>query len=64
MPTTSSQHTPARGSRKDRDAVDDEGGFVAATAAEALASSGWSVGIGTSFTSVAARVGKPPLLSG
>jgi NADPH-dependent 2,4-dienoyl-CoA reductase/sulfur reductase-like enzyme len=36
--------------------VDDEGGFVAATAAEALASAGWSVRIATSFTSVAADV--------
>jgi hypothetical protein len=36
--------------------VDDEGGFVAATAAEALASAGWSVRIATSFTSVAAYV--------
>jgi hypothetical protein len=36
--------------------VDDEGAFVAATAAEALASSDWSVRIATSFTSVAARV--------
>src|SRR5262249_16624604 len=36
--------------------VDDEGGFVAATAAEALASAGWSVRIATSFTSVAAHV--------
>jgi hypothetical protein len=35
--------------------VDDEGGFVAATAAEALASAGWSVRIATSFTSVAAH---------
>jgi 2,4-dienoyl-CoA reductase-like NADH-dependent reductase (Old Yellow Enzyme family) len=33
--------------------VDDEGGFVAATAAEALASAGWSVRIATSFMSVA-----------
>jgi 2,4-dienoyl-CoA reductase-like NADH-dependent reductase (Old Yellow Enzyme family) len=36
--------------------VDDEGGFVAATAAEALASAGWSVRIATSFTAVAAHV--------
>jgi hypothetical protein len=36
--------------------VDDEGGFVAATAAEALASAGWSLRIATSFTSVAASV--------
>lgn len=36
--------------------VDDEGGFVAATAAEALASVGWSVRITTSFMSVAANV--------
>jgi hypothetical protein len=36
--------------------VDDEGGFVAATAAEALASAGWSVRIATTFTSVAAYV--------
>jgi 2,4-dienoyl-CoA reductase-like NADH-dependent reductase (Old Yellow Enzyme family) len=36
--------------------VDEEGGFVAATAAEALASAGWSVRIATSFTSVAAYV--------
>jgi dimethylglycine catabolism A len=36
--------------------VDEEGGFVAATAAEALASAGWSVRIATSFTSVAAEV--------
>jgi 2,4-dienoyl-CoA reductase-like NADH-dependent reductase (Old Yellow Enzyme family) len=36
--------------------VDEEGGFVAATAAEALASAGWLVRIATSFTSVAAHV--------
>jgi dimethylglycine catabolism A len=36
--------------------VDEEGGFVAATAAEALASAGWSVRIATRFTSVAAYV--------
>ena len=36
--------------------VDNEGGFVAPTAAEALASSGWSVRIATRFTSVAAYV--------
>jgi hypothetical protein len=36
--------------------VDEEGGFVAATAAEALASAGWSVRIATSFMSVAADV--------
>jgi hypothetical protein len=36
--------------------VDEEGGFVAATAAEALASAGWSVRIATSFMSVAAHV--------
>ena len=36
--------------------VDEEGGFVAATAAEALASAGWSVRIATSFTWVAADI--------
>ena len=36
--------------------VDDEGGFVAPTAAEALAAAGWTVRIATSLTSVAAEV--------
>ena len=36
--------------------IDDDGGFVAATAAEALAAAGWSVRIATRFTSVAAYV--------
>jgi hypothetical protein len=36
--------------------VDEEGGFVAATAAEALAAAGWSVRIATTFPSVAAEV--------
>jgi dimethylglycine catabolism A len=44
------------GPRTDVMLVDEEGGFVAATAAEALASAGWSVRIATRFTSVAAYV--------
>ena len=36
--------------------VDEEGGFVTATAAEALAAAGWSVRIATSFPSVAVEV--------
>ena len=36
--------------------VDDEGGFVAPTAAEGLAAAGWTVRIATSLTSVAAEV--------
>jgi len=36
--------------------VDDEGGFVAPTAAEALAAAGWTVTIATSLTSVALEV--------
>ncbi|GAB2570664.1 FAD-dependent oxidoreductase [Microlunatus antarcticus] len=36
--------------------VDDEGGFVAPTAAEALAAAGWTVRLATSLTSVAAEV--------
>lgn len=47
---------PAEGPGKTVLLVDDEGGFVAATAAEALASAGWSVRLATSFTSVAADI--------
>ena len=36
--------------------VDDEGGFVAPTAAEALVAAGWTVRVATSLTSVAAEV--------
>ena len=49
------QYTAAGESRKDREAGR-RGRLVAATAAEALASAGWSVRIATRFTSVAAYV--------
>ena len=47
-------HPPEPGARAL--VVDDEGGFVAPTAAEALVATGWTVAIATSLTSVAAGV--------